>query len=113
MEENTLVKSCYNMLYNLVIFGRQNWAHDIKRQLYSLGFGYVWEQQEVENVHDFIACFDQRLRDSYQQSWNTSKNETSKHLSLNLSRRLLKSIAKFRTMSLDIEVELGRRYGTQ
>ena len=37
--------------------------------------------------------------------------EKEVYLSLNLSRRLLKCIAKFRTVSLDLEVEIGRRYG--
>ena len=42
-----------------------NWVLNIKELLYSTGFGYVWEQQTVNNEYQFIREFKRRMHDMY------------------------------------------------
>ena len=46
---------------------RNNWVLNIKELLYSKGFGYVWEQQTVNNEYQFIREFKRRMQDMYVQ----------------------------------------------
>jgi len=55
-----------------------NWVSDVKKCLYSNGFGYIWESQHVDNQSLFIANFVQRLNDQYTQSWVEKCSNTSK-----------------------------------
>lgn len=126
LENHTLVKACYEMLLRLITLGRKNWASDIKDLLYRHGFGYVWEQQYVANISVFLSCFKLRLQDNFIQLWNARRSEISKlclynlykfsfepelYLSLNVPRRLRRYIAKFRTGNINLEIEVGRRFG--
>ena len=46
--------------------------------LFELGFGDVWYNQEIVEVHAFIVCFQQRMPcDIYKQGGETSKREKS------------------------------------
>ena len=69
-EEGTLLRSCYEMLVVYCNAGRSNWATGIKNMLYSLGYGYVWEKQSVENPAIFIREFGMRLLDCDLQKWS-------------------------------------------
>ena len=40
-----------------------NWACKIRNELYSLGLGHFWEQQEVSDVKHFSFLMEQRLTD--------------------------------------------------
>ena len=126
LEGHSLLKSCYKMLYDYQQAGRNNWAKEVRELLYMFGFGNVWEQQGVDNVGDFMRIFKERLRDCYVQNWNATKVETSKlslynlfkhnfepepYLLLNIPRRLRRCLAKFRTTSANLEIEIGRRHG--
>ena len=42
----------------------KNWASHIKHLLYSTGFGFVWEQQSVNDTKQFIVTFKQRCKDN-------------------------------------------------
>ena len=125
LEEHSLVKACYNLLLSQMTLGRENWASNIKHLLYRHGFGYIWEDQFVENASVFISSFNARLKDNFVQIWNASRNETSKlclynlyklyfqpelYLSINVPRRLRRYLAKFRTGNINLEIELGRRF---
>ena len=46
----------------------KNWASHIKHLLYSTGFGFVWEQQSVNDTKQFIVTFKQRCKDIYTQT---------------------------------------------
>jgi hypothetical protein len=70
LSDDTLVKSCYTMLYKQCNLGRRNWASEIKRILYHFGFGYVWEQQRVSNSDSFLDEFNTRLLDCDRQLWS-------------------------------------------
>ena len=49
------------MLYNLHARGKRNWASNVRMQLFQYGFGFVWMNQGVEVVSDFIRVFRKRL----------------------------------------------------
>jgi hypothetical protein len=127
LPENSLLKAAYNMQYRLALAGKHNWAKEVKDMLYVHGFGYIWEEQVVVSQDEFILVFSQRLRDSYIQNWNIEKYNTPKlnlynvykdnfceesYLSINVPRRLRRFLAKFRTTSVALEIEMGRRYQT-
>ena len=38
--------------------------------LYMNGFGYVWENQHVENENEFLTSFTRRLKDQFLQNWS-------------------------------------------
>ena len=46
---------------------RDNLVLNIKELLYSIGFGYVWEQQTVNNEYQFIREVERRIQDMYVQ----------------------------------------------
>ena len=124
--ENSLLRSCYNMLVSYADAGRENWASDVKHLLEQHGFGYVWEQQAVVDEMAFLCEFRDRLQNCHIQNWTSMKAETPKlslynqfkqsfrrepYLSLDIPYRLRKHLAKFRTTSVNFEIEIGRRHG--
>ena len=98
------------------------WVSEVKFLLESSGFGYVWQQQFVDNEQDFIYLFKERLCDMYKQEWKNDVNLTSdgrlfKYLKtdfcfesyLTLNNRALRiSITKIRLSSNLFLVERGR-----
>lgn len=40
-------------MYYLDGRGKMKWVSNIKMKLFSLGFGFVWMSQDVENVNTF------------------------------------------------------------
>eukprot|EP00745_Piridium_sociabile_P040709 TRINITY_DN7896_c0_g1_i1.p1 TRINITY_DN7896_c0_g1~~TRINITY_DN7896_c0_g1_i1.p1 ORF type:complete len:546 (-),score=34.17 TRINITY_DN7896_c0_g1_i1:81-1496(-) len=67
MEENRIPKKSYKMLYTLHCNGKKNWVTKICYTLNRYGFGYVWDNQGVDNVRIFLSLFKQRLFDCYVQ----------------------------------------------
>ncbi len=57
-------------MYDLDSKGKYSWASDIRMCLYMYGFGYVWENQGVECIEQFMFCFKQRLIDCFWQDWD-------------------------------------------
>ena len=98
-----------------------------KYLLESNGFGYVWNNQAVDNERDFIKLFRKRLCDVFIQDWHREVNLTSdgrlfKHIKhifayesyLNLNNRALRvSISKIRLSSHLFLVERGRWGGNR
>ena len=70
MEETRIPKKAYKMLYGLHCKDKKNWASDICFTLYRYGFGYVWENQGVQQVNNFVSVFRQRLHDCHIQDLN-------------------------------------------
>ena len=60
--------------------GRRTWASNIKKILFTYGFGYVWIAQEVGNESNLIELFKTRIKDCYLQRWNSGLNYSSKEL---------------------------------
>ena len=49
--------------------GHRNWVTNVKRLLFSTGFGYVWQDQNIVS-DNFIHLFTQRLKDMFFQTWH-------------------------------------------
>ena len=49
LREDRYVKLCYNMLVLYDNHGYVNWVTYTRKKIYSNGFGYVWEAQNVDN----------------------------------------------------------------
>ena len=67
MPETRIPKMTYLMLLDLHYKDKRNWATDVCYTLYRYGFGYVWENQGVEDVNGFLVAFRQRLFDCHLQ----------------------------------------------
>ena len=68
-EDNKLIRLIYCSIKDYVVrvSKRNNCVLNIKELLYSTGFGYVWEQQTVNNEYEFIREFTRRMQDMYVQ----------------------------------------------
>ena len=71
LPENRLPGKVYKMLLYLQEQGRHTWALSIKQMLFTNGFGYVWEQQNVGDFRLFLRTFKERLSDQYKQAWSS------------------------------------------
>ena len=117
------------MFYDLLLLdcrnGKTNWATKIKNILDSLGFGYIWEQQYVNNVSNFISEFLFRLKSSYEQDWHAaliSSSKATSYIQFKISFGLEKYIneltvskfraafAQLRCSSHQLRIETGRFY---
>ena len=67
LSDHRYVKKAYSMLFFFQSVGQENWASRVKRMLYTSGFGYVWENQHVENENEFLTSFTMRLKDQFLQ----------------------------------------------
>ena len=70
MESYRLPRKSYGMLLLLHNSGKTSWASQVRKVLYSFGFGFVWENQGAQNQHDFVKVFKQRLIDCHAQNWH-------------------------------------------
>ena len=126
MADSRYVRKRYNMLKVLYDYGKTNWVSNVRRLLQSNDFGYVWTNQSVTNPHSFISVFTQRLKDQFIQIWNTEVADNSKLISykdfktdfehkryLNcLQIRCFRhALAKIRSCSHNLEIEVGRHSG--
>ena len=127
--EQRYTKICYNELFFQIQndFNSQNWAGDVKRILYSTGFGYVWDNQGIEDSQLFLSEFKQRLLDIDRQNWvgEIHKMESLRSyvkfkfencaesyvLFLN-NFSLRRALARFRCCAVDLEVNTGRKNKT-
>ena len=111
MEENRLPKKAYKMLLALDSKGKLTWVTNVRFCLCSYGFQYVWLNQGVGNVKQFLVCFKQRLVDCFWQGWNShlqtsnrfdmyrlfkTKNTVERYLMLDLNRFVVYPFVKFR-----------------
>jgi hypothetical protein len=54
MEEDRLPKKAYFMLRKLDDRGKVNWVTNVRLCLYQYGFGFVWVNQGVGGVKEFL-----------------------------------------------------------
>ena len=78
LKDDRYVRKCYNMLKLLDANGKVNWVSTIRQLLFKNGFGYIWENQSVNNETAFLKEFVLRLRDQYLQTWNDICQRSSK-----------------------------------
>ncbi len=123
LSHDSLLHSCYTNLYNQSRRGKNNWASKIRDILYQYGFGWVWENQGVPDQVAFIKLFSERIKDCELQVWSSDVQKLSKlnlycifkecrneelYLTLPIPRRLRIDLARFRTSSHKLEIEMGR-----
>ena len=54
------------------------WVTDVKPNLYSNGFGYEWEAQNVENPKLFLSQYVQNIKDQCIQNWKSRYRDNIK-----------------------------------
>lgn len=123
LQDSRYVKLSYNMLLQLAMHGKMNWVYKVKQLLCSNGFGFIWEQQRIDNVPAFISEFTLRLKLSFEQEWHNSLATSTKTNTYSLFKLsvcyepYLKSItiakfrvalARFRCGSHCLRIETGR-----
>ena len=72
LENGSLPKSAYNMLYNLCECGKKNWVSMVKDILFRYGFGVAYINQGNGDVDKFMSEFTQRVKDNFLQEWNNN-----------------------------------------
>ena len=70
MDISRLPRKAYNMLLLLHNSGKFCWVSQVHQVLYKFGFGFVWENQGVQNPETFIKAFKQRLIECHSQNWH-------------------------------------------
>ena len=78
--ETSLIKSIYAMLErdanNGINYNNQNWAHQIKTMLETLGLNYLWTDPQHNDLH--LPIIKQRILDQYQQTWYGNINNSQR-----------------------------------
>ena len=124
-DENSILKQSYLMLKHDSDlnndYNGNNWASHIKKILQQHGFEYVWRQQS--NIDIPFNHIRQRIIDTYQQSWYSEINNSSrlesysifkhtfeleKYLTLNIDQKYKIALTRFRTSSHSLSIETGR-----
>ena len=111
MDQTRLPRKAYDMLYYLDLRGKSNWVSKVKFKLFSLGFGFVWEQQGVGDVHWFISILRARLIECRWQEWSAHIQDSDRfdfyqqfnllhcvptYLSLRMDMHLKRTVTLFR-----------------
>ena len=123
IEEHRLPLRAYKMLLNLDQRGKTNWVTNVRKVLCANGFSYVWDNQGVGRLNEFIREFRQRLIDIRWQAWDDHVNTSNRfslyrqfktltsvelYLLLNLNRRIRYTMTRFRFGVSDIKVDKSR-----
>lgn len=78
MDNHRLPRKAYRMLHDLDEKGKRNWASNIRCKLYQYGFGYVWMNQGVQEIKQFLIEFKERLIVCRWQEWNSHKEDSDR-----------------------------------
>jgi hypothetical protein len=78
MEESRIPRKAYVMLYNLDERGKKNWASRIRQCLFQFGFGFVWINQGVGGVKEFLRVFKERMIDCRWQNWHEHVQDSNR-----------------------------------
>ena len=54
MQNDRYVKNCLNIMLHYDNFGCTNWVSNVKKILSENGFGYIWENQHIQNENVFL-----------------------------------------------------------
>ena len=126
MQNDRYVKKCYNMMLHYDNFGCTNWVSNVKKILYENGFGYIWENQHVQNENVFLQRVEQGMRDQFVQKWRNTISESSKlrlycqikrnfsfeyYLDVLLLSKFRNAFASLRLSCHYLEIESGRYIG--
>jgi hypothetical protein len=78
MDDNRLPKKAYVMLRKLDERGKVTWVTNVRKCLFQYGFGFVWLNQGVGGVKEFLRFFKQRMIDCKWQNWNEHVNDSER-----------------------------------
>ena len=119
MEASKLPSKAYRMLHVLDERGKRNWASNVHCKLYNYGFGFVWLNQGVEEMNQFLQVFRERLVVCRWQAWDShvetsdrfnvyrtfcTIHDTKTYLKTNIDRHLKFIMTRFRLGISDIFV---------
>ena len=109
----------YRMLHDLDARGKRNWASNVRCKLYEYGFGYVWLNQGVGGMNQFLYAFRERLIACRWQEWDfhvqnsdrfsvyrtfCTVHDMKTYLLLNIDKHLKFIMTRFRLGISDIAV---------
>ena len=78
MSNDRYPNKCYKQMKALNDMGRTNWTSDIKKFLFTLGFGNVWQYQDnLSDVKRFLYDLKNRLIDVNMQNLHSKLKEKS------------------------------------
>ena len=87
--DDRLVKKCYLQQRANVERNQECWALSVKKELYRMGFGYVWENGGPVNPDQFISEYVQRSKDTdKQERWEEASKLPSLGAFNSLDREL-------------------------
>ena len=122
-DNSRFIKQCYNYQFEMAEKNYNCWAKKVKDLLFSFGFGFVWESQNVGNESVFLSMFKQRCFDISSQKWSMEIETYSKLDSYRLFKQDLfledylnvininifrKTMSKFRVSNHNLRIESGR-----
>jgi hypothetical protein len=117
MDEYRLPFKAYKILHNLDNRGKKTWVTNVRHCLYSYGFGFVWDNQGVQNTTEFLYSFKQRIIDCRWQEWHAHKQSSDRfaqfalfktahvvepYIEFKLNRYVKNALTKFRFGISDI-----------
>ncbi|XP_078312623.1 uncharacterized protein LOC144619140 [Crassostrea virginica] len=124
--ENCILRASYECLYHLCENSKKycsSWVSFIKEQLYCLGLGYIWNDQNCINSHVCLPIIRQRLKDHFIQNLQSKIQCEAKcymykylvdnfclqfYLEKSIPKLYKKCITKIRVSSHNLCIESGR-----
>ena len=65
MDHDSFPRQCYEEMCKTDKLGATNWVTNIKRRLFSFGYGCVWLNQSVGDETKFLNSFRLRIEDNF------------------------------------------------
>ena len=114
----------YELYEQLLTLRSKTWCSSIRDILERLGFGYIWQNQQITEPKSFLSQFLQRMKDCHMQDYNTITDNTSRltflsnlrinpntissYLKVKMDNQLMREISQFRLSSHNLIIETGR-----
>ena len=122
------LKMCYDMMLYYDNLGYKNWVTQVRINLFTNGFGYIWEMQRVDNPKLFLLNYVNRLKDQYVQNWSNECQARNKlfyyhkykhtfckelYVSVIDIAKFRSCLANFRSSSHCLSIEIGRHHNIE
>ena len=79
MENARLPRKAYDMLCSIHNKGKHCWVSEVQIHLASYGFAFVWLNQGVEDINQFLRVYKERLSDCWRQEWDERIQTSSRY----------------------------------
>lgn len=118
---------CYKMLRRFDVAGHITWASKVKEILFTYGFGYAREYENIGDINIFMKLFKQRLIDCSNQDWHRQINNSTKahyyryfmteltvanYIFYNIPMKFRIALSRLRCSAHDLNIEIGRHDNT-